>query len=186
MHPETNQILDWKPRPPLADLPTITPAQHRDGMRHFAAAVTVITTCLGTQRAGLTATAVTSVTADPPRLVVFVQKTVGAHPLLLESGALCVNLLRADQQDVAEVFAGMREGVHGEDRFGVGQWSRLQTGAPALDGALCNFDCRIVRLYEESSHHALLCEVLAVREGPAGDALLYLNRGFHALSQGTS
>ena len=181
MPPEINQVLDWTPSAPLAPLPTITPAQHRGGMRHFASAVTVVTTRMGERRAGLTATAVTSVTADPPRLVVFVQKSVAAHPLLLESGALCVNLLSADQQDVAEVFAGMREGVHGEDRFGVGQWSTLQTGAPALDGALCNFDCRIVQVYEESSHHALLCEVLALRESPGDQALLYWNRDFHTL-----
>lgn len=184
MQPETLPPQDWTPSAALASLPTIPPSQHREGMRHFAAPVTVVTTQVDGQRAGLTVTAVTSVTADPPRLVVFVQKAVAAHPLLLESGALCVNLLAAHQQEVAEVFAGLREGVRGEERFAFGEWRTLQTGAPALDGALCNLDCRIIQVYEESSHHALLCEVLALRESPGNDALLYWNRGFHHLSRG--
>ena len=84
--------------PALSALPTVTPAEQRNGMRHLAAGVSIITAGDGQRRAGLTATAVCSVTADPPRLVVFVNKNVAASDVILNSGALCVNVLAGDQE----------------------------------------------------------------------------------------
>ena len=137
----------------------------------------------GEQRAGLTATAVCSVTADPPRLVVFVNKNVVASQVILNSGALCVNVLAGEQEDVAKAFAGMVEGVHGDARFDYGQWRELSTGAPTLDDTLANFDCRVIKVFDESTHHAFLCEVLATRERNDGEALIYLNGGFRRIPQ---
>ena len=182
MNAQINQRLDWTPNPGLAELPTVSPEDHRYGMRHFALGVTVITAAAGGRRAGLTATAVCSVTADPPRLVVFINKNVQASELILASGALSVNVLAAEQEDVARAFAGMVKDVHGEDRFGYGHWSALQTEAPSLDGALANFECRVIKVFDESTHHAFLCEVLATRERQDGAALIYLNGAFRAMS----
>ena len=109
MNQEINQLLDWQPNQELAKLPTITPDAHRYGMRHFAVGVSIITGKDGDRRAGLTATAVCSVTADPPRLVVFVNKNVQANEIIIGTGALCVNVLAGDQEDVAKVFAGMEK-----------------------------------------------------------------------------
>ena len=183
MQTQINQRLDWTPNPALADLSTVSPEDHRYGMRHFALGVTVITAEEGGRRAGLTATAVCSVTADPPRLVVFINKNVQASELILASGALSVNVLAAEQEDVARAFAGMVKDVHGEARFGYGRWSALQTQAPCLDGALANFDCRVIKVFDESTHHAFLCEVLATRERNDGEALIYLNGGFRRIPQ---
>ena len=183
MTQQINQLLDWTPCPDLAAMPMVSSQQHRYGMRHFAVGVTVISTHDEAGRYGLTATAVCSVTADPPRLVVFVNKNVAADQAIRSSGALCVNVLAAEQEDVAKAFAGMIDGVHGEDRFGYGQWTNLSTGTPALDGALANFDCRVVKVFEESTHHAFLCEVLATREREGGQALIYLNGAFRSIDQ---
>ena len=117
MTPEINQLLDWQPNAELATVPTVSAESHRYGMRHFAIGVSIITARHGESRAGLTATAVCSVTADPPRLVVFVNKNVVANDVVLNSGALCVNVLAGDQEDVAKAFAGMIDGVHGDARF---------------------------------------------------------------------
>ena len=106
MSQEINQKLDWTPNSELAALPLVTADDHRYGMRHFAVGVTIITAKDGDKRAGLTATAVCSVTADPPRLVVFVNKNVQASEVILSSGALCVNVLAGEQEEVAKVFAG--------------------------------------------------------------------------------
>ena len=100
--------------------------------------------------------------------------------MILNSGALCVNVLAGEQEDVAKAFAGMVEGVHGDARFDYGQWRELSTGAPTLDGTLANFDCRVIKVFDESTHHAFLCEVLATRERNDGEALIYLNGGFSA------
>lgn len=183
MTQEINQILDWIPNAKLAAMPTVTSDDHRYGMRHFAVGVSIISAGDGKSRAGLTATAVCSVTADPPRLVVFVNKNVVANRIILESGALCVNVLAGEQEEVAKVFAGMVKEVHGDARFEYGLWRELVTGAPTLDGALANFDCRVIKVFDESTHHAFLCEVLATRERNDGEALIYLNGGFRRVPQ---
>lgn len=183
MTQEINQLLDWTPNATLAAMPTVSVEQHRYGMRHFAVGVSIITAQDGECRAGLTATAVCSVTADPPRLVVFVNKNVVASQIIRASGAICVNVLAGEQEPVAKAFAGMLEGVHGEARFEHGQWGELVTGAPVLAGALANFDCRVIKVFDESTHHAFLCEVLATRERNDGEALIYLNSAFHRIPQ---
>ena len=183
MSKEINQLLDWTPNATLAALPTVSAEDHRYGMRHFAVGVSIISARDDEAQAGLTATAVCSVTADPPRLVVFVNKNVAASQVILNSGALCVNVLAGDQEDVAKAFAGMLEGVHGDARFAHGHWQTLATGAPTLDGSLANFDCRVIKVFDESTHHAFLCEVLATRERNDGEALIYLNGAFRRIPQ---
>jgi len=183
MTTEINQRLDWQPNAELAALPPVSSDEHRGGLRHFAMGVTLISARHGDQRAGLTATAVCSVTADPPRLVVFVNKKVAACDLILQSGALCINVLAADQEEVAKVFASMVPDVHGDKRFEYGQWDQLATGVPVLQQSLASLDCRVVKVFEESTHQAFLCEVLATRERNDGEALVYLNGAFRSLPQ---
>lgn len=183
MNKEINQVLDWTPNAKLAAMPTISSDDHRYGMRHFAVGVTIISAADGEQKAGLTATAVCSVTADPPRLVVFVNKDVAASDVILKSGALCVNILASEQEEIAKVFAGMNKEVHGEARFEYGQWRELVTGAPSLDGTLANFDCRVIKVFDESTHNAFLCEVMATCERDDGEALIYLNGAFRSVPQ---
>ncbi len=180
---DTHQPLDWQPSTPLAALPTISSKDYRGGLRHFASGVTLVSTRHGHARAGLTATAVCSVTAEPPRLVIFVNKEVAASHLIMQSGALCVNVMAAEQEEIAKAFAGMIPDATGDKRFDYGQWDELVTGVPVLQQALANFDCRVVKVLEESTHHAFLCEVLATRERNDGEALIYLNGAFRSLPQ---
>ena len=183
MNQRINQLLDWQPSAKLSAMPTVSAEDHRYGMRHFAVGVTLITAKDGDAMAGLTATAVCSVTADPPRLVVFVNKNVAANEIILNSGALCVNVLAGEQEEVAKAFAGMLKEVHGNARFEYGVWRELVTGAPTLDGSLANFDCRVIKVFDESTHNAFLCEVLATCERNDGEALIYLNGAFRRIPQ---
>ncbi len=183
MSQEVNQLLDWSPSPALAALPTISAKAHCNSMRHFAVGVVLITGRDGHAQAGLTATAVCSVTADPPRLVVFVNKNVVARQIIMDSGSLCVNVLAGDQEEIAKVFAGMVKDVHGDARFQYGHWSQQVTGAPSLDNALTSFDCRVIKVFDESTHNAFLCEVLSTRERNDGEALIYLNGAFRRIPQ---
>ena len=180
---QNNQRLDWLPNSALASLPTVSSSNYRGGLRHFAIGVTLVSTCHNGVRAGLTATAVCSVTAEPPRLVVFVNKNVAACDLIFQSGALCINVLATEQEELAKAFASMIPGVQGEARFNYGTWDTAVTGVPVLQNALANFDCRVVKVFEESTHQAFLCEVLATRERSDGDALIYLNGAFRGLPQ---
>lgn len=179
----TDLSLEWCPNPDLAEHEAVGSKAYRDGMRSYTGGVSVITAEHDQSRAGLTATAVCSVTADPPRLVVFVNKTVAASGVILNSGALCVNVLAAAQEELSKVFAGMVDGIRGEARFEQGTWKSLVTGSPVLEGALASFDCRVAKVSDEGTHHAFYCDVLAVEGQREGDALVYLNGGFRAVPQ---
>lgn len=178
-----NQVLDWHPNEALSDLALVGEAEHRGGMRHFAAATSIITTRNGLEQAGLTATAICSVTADPPRLVAFVNKNTYAADQILNTGLLCVNTLAGHQAELACIFAGMRKEVSGPERFKYGEWESLITGAPVLTGAKANFDCRVVKVFDESTHFAFLCEVLATRGNENDGALLYMGGKFYTLAE---
>ncbi|RTL54159.1 MAG: flavin reductase [Rhodocyclaceae bacterium] len=156
-------------------------AAYRSGMRLLAAGVSIIASRHEAEKAGLTATAVCSITADPPKLLVCVNKSVAASSIIEKSGKLSVNVLSGNQEATAKRFAGMIDGVRGESRFEDGAWDVLETGAPVLNDALVSFDCRVVGILEESTHKVFFAEVVAVKEKADAEALVYLNGKFQTL-----
>ncbi|MCB1511185.1 MAG: flavin reductase family protein [Hyphomicrobiaceae bacterium] len=156
---------------------------YRSIMRHQAGAVALITTGALGNRTGLTATAVCSLTDDPPTLLVCVNKSASAHDLIVAQRSFGVNLLGLHQQDLAAAFSG-RTGLKGEDRFHVPgfEWTTLKTGAPILTGALASLDCAVT---EEQSFSTHTIFIGAVRDGHFNDeakALLYFRGDFWDLS----
>lgn len=148
------------------------------GMRRLASAVTVVATAKGSLRGGLTASAVTSLTAEPPTLLACVNRDAGSHPLLLEVGRFSVNVLGRDQEDVAGAFAGFG-GLEGAERFDVGTWADGVLGLPVLEGALASFECVVDEVVVRSSHDVLIGTIEAVHlPEVAADPLLYLDRSF--------
>ena len=99
------------------------------GMRQLAASVTVITAAHDGTKDGLTATATCSVSADPPQLLICVNQLASAYGLIRDAGSFGVNILAREQEDIALRFAGMDDTERG-DRFGLGTWTRIATGAP--------------------------------------------------------
>lgn len=158
----------------------VTPDEYRRGMRLIPSGVTVITTGQGDARAGLTATAVMSLTAEPPQLVCAVNRTVSAHPAIAANGVVCINLLATDQDNIGARFAGVG-GVRGAERFKGGRWSTLVTGAPVLQGAVASFDCRVVDRYDFQTHSLFVCLVEAVHAAPDREPLLYVNGSWASL-----
>ena len=158
-----------------------TSLDFKRGMRQLAAGVNVITTANGPDGDGLTATAVCSISAEPPHLLVCINSSASAHGPIHKSGAFCLNVLAHDQEDVARRFAGM-DGADRVDRFKIGTWSHLATGAPVLDGALANFDCIVVREIEAATHTLFIGRVLAVRTKDDGAPLIYGNGRFTSLA----
>lgn len=157
--------------------------KYRAIMRHQAGAVALITTGTFGHRTGLTATAVCSLTDDPPTLLVCVNKTASAHNLIVEHRSFGVNLLGLHQQALAGAFSG-RTGLKGEDRFHVEgfNWSTMKTGAPILEGALAALDCEVT---EEQSFSTHTIFIGAVRDGAVSDAhkpLLYFRGDFWDLT----
>jgi len=151
----------------------------RDGMSMLASAVTVVTTGGAKGRAGFTATAVTSVTDQPPTLLVCMNRSSYAHPIFAGNASLCVNVLASDQQSLSGLFADRN--VTMDARFARVGWRTLETGSPALDGAVVSVDCRIVKTLEHGSHSVFFCEVAAIGQNGGRDALVYFDRQYRGV-----
>jgi flavin reductase len=160
----------------------ITREDYRNGMARMAAAVNIVASDGAAGLGGFTASAVCSVTDDPPTLLVCLNMSSRQNDLVRTNGVLCVNTLSAKQAGIARAFAD--RDLTMAERFSAADWTTLTSGAPVLDGALASFDCRIVERLEQGSHAVLFCEVLAVRLGGGGGALVYFHRAFRRLADG--
>jgi flavin reductase len=146
------------------------------GMRRLASGVSLVTTLRDGERFGLTATAVSSLSATPPSLLVCVSQSASAHDHIVSSGILCVNVLSEHQEEHANRFASSR---FRNERFDTGDWQALTTGSPALIGALASFDCKVRQVVPYESHTIFICEIVDV-ELPSSPRhpLVYLNSGY--------
>lgn len=156
------------------------PLLFREGMSRVAAAVHVVTTDGPAGRAGFTATAVTPVTDSPASLLVCMNTVGRSAQALLANGIFCVNTLGAADVAIADAFAG-RTDLQGHDRFSVGDWDKLVTGAPALISSLVSFDCRLSEARIVATHHVIIGEIVSIRLGEPHPALVYQNRLYHDL-----
>ncbi|WP_179379679.1 flavin reductase family protein [Jannaschia marina] len=147
-------------------------------MSRAAATVSVVTTDGSAGRAGVTVSAMTSVSADgdAPTILVCVNEGASAAAPILENGRFAVNVLSSEQQEVADVFAS-RIAAPGGDKFAVGHWSTLATGAPVLD-ALASFDCAVQSASLVGTHHVIIGAVRAVRVSEEGSPLIYGMRSY--------
>lgn len=151
----------------------------KSGMRQLAGAVNLITTVNGTEKQGLTATAVCSLTVDPPTLIACVNKSASAHDTIEASGFFCVNVLAEKQRHLAELFADNNAIAM---RFAQGEWTSLTTGAPVLEGCLCSFDCQLVDRVDRSTHTLFIGDVVGVSERRTIAPLLYFDGSYETLS----
>lgn len=165
-------------------LPAVNTQDFVQAMGQHVSSVCVITTAHQDQRYGLTATAVSSVCAAPPRLLVCVNRSGLTHEKIAAAGHFCVNVLGEAQENIAKSFAGMMG--RDVDRFGIGVWHRLVTGSPALAGAAAVFDCRVAHVLDQFSHTVFIGEVVAVSSAPGHDALVYGARRFRTLRKAIS
>lgn len=148
-----------------------------EGMSHAAATVSIVTTDGPAGRAGVTVSAMCSVTADSPTLLVCVHHKSPACEAIRENGVFCVNLLRDDQALISDTFAGRLE-TPGGDKFACADWSQLATGAPALSRPLVAFDCRLAQHVSRGTHVIFIGEVADAVVHGTGSALIYANRAY--------
>ncbi len=161
---------------------TVTREAYREAMARLGAAVNVITTDGPGGRCGFTASAVCSVTDQPPTLLVCVNRTNDSHDPLVANGVLCVNTLTHGQAELSPVFAGMAGMESHADRFGHGDWDTLLTGSPVLAEAAVSFDCTIAQRVDVGTHSVLFCNVEAIRTGATHEGLIYYGRHYHRVA----
>ena len=144
--------------------------QFKTGMRTLAGAVNIISSAQGGRRYGMTATAVCSATAEPPTVLVCINKLATTHGAVAKSKVFCVNVLRAEDWELSTTFSGAQSS---DARFKSGKWSHLATGSPVLLDALVCFDCRVVKKLNHGSHTIFLGRVEQILLGQKGKPLLY-------------
>ena len=154
---------------------------YRDAMARLGAAVSVITSDGPAGRCAFTASAVCSVTDDPPTLLVCMNRHSDSNEAFKANGVLCVNTLAASQEALSPVFAGFTHHTM-DERFGHAEWAILGSGAPVLRDAVVSFDCRIAEISTVGTHDVFFCEVLAIQSGPAHEGLIYFGRSYHRIT----
>jgi flavin reductase (DIM6/NTAB) family NADH-FMN oxidoreductase RutF len=160
----------------------VSPDDFRGAMRHLAGGVSVITVGRGKEIAGMTVTSVSSLSVDPPTLIVSINRQSSSWPLLKRHGFFGVNILTADQIEIAERFAG-KEGLKGADRFAGANWTTRVSGVPLLVGALAAIDCEAEDIIERHSHAIVVGRVLDIRASQRTAALSYWQGQYVAIDQ---
>jgi flavin reductase len=157
---------------------TVTRQEFRDAMARLGAAVNIVTTDGPAGVGAFTASAVCSVTDDPPTLLVCMRRESRLNAIFKANGVLCVNTLNAGDRALSESFAqSSASGM--EERMARVPWARLSTGSPVLESAVVAFDARIAEVLEKGTHSVVFAEIAAIRQGAAGPALIYFSRGYH-------
>jgi flavin reductase (DIM6/NTAB) family NADH-FMN oxidoreductase RutF len=159
---------------------TLDPEQLRRSMRAWSSGVTIVTAMHAGEQHGMTVSSFTSVSLDPPLVIVSLHTGSRTHRLVSASGALAVNILSAAQQPLSERFAGASP--PGEDRFAGVALEALETGAPVILDSLAGLDCRVRQEIPVGMNTLILAEVVAVREGLSGLPLVYHNREYRTFS----
>lgn len=152
----------------------------RNAMSSLTTAVSVVTTQGPSGVYGFTASAVCSVTDNPPTLLVCMNHTSRSHGHFVENKILTVNVLGTQHEQLSNTFASK---LSVDDRFKEGSWTELATGAPVLEDALVSFDCEIEQIQQVGTHSIFICRVVAIKQSQQDESLVYFNRAYHQVGQ---
>jgi flavin reductase (DIM6/NTAB) family NADH-FMN oxidoreductase RutF len=149
-------------------------------MRHLPSGVCVVTVGQGAERTGLTATSVSSLSVDPPTMLVSVNRASSSYSALLRSAAFGVNVLAAEHEEVASRFASRRN-EQGQERYVAQRWFTLQSGVWLLSDAVAAFDCEVEELIERHTHAIVIGRVRGLVVSGASSALVYWRGAYDKL-----
>ena len=160
----------------------VTSGDFRNAMRQLTGGVSVITAGRGRDISGMTVTSVSSLSVDPPALIVSINRESSSWPLVKRYGFFGVNILTSDQIDIAERFTG-KGGLKGADRFAGARWTTRASGVPLLVGALAAIDCEVEDIVERHSHAIVIGRVLDVAVSARTAALAYWQGRYVTIDQ---
>jgi len=149
--------------------------QFKNTLKLWASGVTVVTS--QTEKhgiKGMTATSFSSVSLDPPQILVCINQTADTGEVMREGKHFAVNILNSSQQAVSSQFAG---GSSQQERFANVAWHEGILGAPVLDDALASVECKVVHQLLVGTHWVIIGEVEKVM-CHSGEPLLYYNSSY--------
>ncbi len=157
---------------------TVETEDFKQGLKLWASGVAVVTTKSETFGAqGMTVTAFSSVSVDPPQILVCLNDSADTGDGIRESQSFAVNFLKAGQEAISNQFAG---GCSQQERFANIAWKEATTGAPIIDTSLASLDCKVVQQVRAGTHWIIIGEVQAVVCRP-GEPLLYYSATYRKL-----
>jgi len=133
------------------------PTRFRQVLGRFATGVTIVTVCKDNVKRGMTANAFSSVSLNPPLILISVDKKADTHGMLMEANAFCVNILPEHRRDWSDWWAG--KAPKDADQFADIPHSSKATGSPVLDDCLGFIDCNIWARYDGGDHTLFVGEV---------------------------
>jgi flavin reductase (DIM6/NTAB) family NADH-FMN oxidoreductase RutF len=154
----------------------ISPNDFRHVLSHFASGVTIVTTCDADRRpTGLTASAFSSVSLDPPLVLICVDHKSQSYPALREAGRFAINVLQHEHEQISRRFASTRL-----DKFDGVAFRLGALGVPLIEGALAQMECQTVSAHVEGDHTIFVGRIEAAQVGE-GEPLLYFRGKYHRL-----
>ena len=147
------------------------------GVGQRATGSTIVTARSDTGPSGLLGLSATHLSADPPVMMVSVDKRTSALPTILAAGHFAINYLTAGQEDLAGIFGGKSD-LKGADRFTTVEWKTLVTGAPVLMDAVGVIDCKVIETIERGNVVLVLGQVVATHSDPKAAPLVHFRGGY--------
>ena len=158
----------------------VDPEALRTVMRHWTTGVAILTARDGAHVHGMTVNSFTSVSLEPPLVLVCVERIVRTHALVEHSRAFALSILCDGQQSISDRFAG-RDTEH-QDRFESLSTHTAITGAPILAENIGWLDCLVVAAHEAGTHTLFVAEVVAAKLQDGRRPLAYFDRDYHTLA----
>lgn len=158
-------------------LASVDAEQFRTTMRCIASTVTVITSRAGSVTNGMTATAVCSVSASPPCILVVINQTARSHSLIESAGVFAVNVLATNQLALAQHFASKPD-----EPLASVEHHQGRTGVPILEGCAASLECVVESQTKSGTHSIFVGRVVSARQAGASP-LLYWSGQFASLEK---
>lgn len=152
----------------------------KQAMRRLATTIALVTSGTGDKWTGIAATAVTSVTADPPTILVAVNRSTSLSPILSEHRQFCVNLLSERHRDLVSLFSGPTKG---SARFQQGSWYASDEGLPVLSDSVASLVCTVTATLDVATHTLFIGQVSRVVNHPTIDPLIWVDGRFASATQ---
>lgn len=146
--------------------------QMRTAMRRLAQSVTIISSSNGSERFAMAATAINSLSTEPPSLLVCVNRGAAMHGPLSEGRDFCVNILGREQEELSVACGGK---LRGEERFTTGNWATSDGGTPYLQDAQASLVCSQDGAYDYGTHTIFIGRIKEIRNADEVDPLIYLD-----------
>lgn len=156
--------------------------QLRNAMRYWATGITVVTAAFEGMKHGMTVSSFTSVSLEPPQVLISLAQNTRTHDLIMRSRSYGINLLSDQQKEVSDRFAGRIP--DDENRLNQVETFKMKSNIPFIKGGMAFFECKVVTTIGSGTHTIFIAEVTDVLvEENTPSPLIYFNRKYRELSE---